>query len=374
MSSVSTSKVETVRRPLAGYTIGITGHRRWEEQAEMLSRRGARVLHGPTMTTELLGDLDATIAATEQLLAQRVDLAILTTGIGVRSWFGAAASVGMEDALRDAFNGVEVVARGPKAQSAARHAGLTVTWTAPTETNDEILARLASVGIADKRVAVQRDGGEPVFADALAALGPREVVDVPIYRWHLPEDVTPAARLLDAVSERQVDAVTFTSSYAVLNAFEIAADPARVAAAFDRDVLAVAVGPVTADSLRQCGVRRVVEPERARLGSMIHALSGCLEERARTLTHATTSRRWQGTALIDDAGREIELTRGEARLLSTLVQRAPTVVPKSLLVEHGADDHAAEAAVARLRAKLGPLGGGIRTVRRRGYACTLTIT
>ena len=49
------------------------------------------------------------------------------------------------------------------------------------------------------------------------------------------------------------------------------------------------------------------------------------------------------------------------------------MVPKSVLVEHGADDHAAEAAVARLRAKLGPLGGGIRTVRRRGYACTLTI-
>ena len=49
-------------------------------------------------------------------------------------------------------------------------------------------------------------------------------------------------------------------------------------------------------------------------------------------------------------------------------------MPKAALVEHGADDHAAEAAVARLRAKLGPLGGGIRTVRRRGYACTLTIT
>ena len=55
------------------------------------------------------------------------------------------------------------------------------------------------------------------------------------------------------------------------------------------------------------------------------------------------------------------------------MHRAPTVVPKAALVEHGADDHAAEAAVARLRAKLGPLGGGIRTVRRRGYACTLAV-
>ena len=47
------------------------------------------------------------------------------------------------------------------------------------------------------------------------------------------------------------------------------------------------------------------------------------------------------------------------------------MVPKSALVDTGADEHAAEVAVARLRLKLGPLGGGIRTVPRRGYACDL---
>ena len=66
-----------------------------------------------------------------------------------------------------------------------------------------------------------------------------------------------------------------------------------------------------------------------------------------------------------------ELTASEVRLLRTLVGRAPAVLSKALLVEPGADEHAVEAAVARLRAKLGPLGGGIRTVRRRGYASTL---
>jgi hypothetical protein len=43
---------------LRGFTVGITGDRRWQEQAEMLSRRGARVVHGPTMSTSLLGDLE----------------------------------------------------------------------------------------------------------------------------------------------------------------------------------------------------------------------------------------------------------------------------------------------------------------------------
>ena len=73
------------------------------------------------------------------------------------------------------------------------------------------------------------------------------------------------------------------------------------------------------------------------------------------------------------AGTEVELTRGEARLLSVLVRRAPTVVSKGMLVEHGSEEHAAEAAIARLRNKLGPLGPGIRTVRRRGYACALDV-
>jgi uroporphyrinogen-III synthase len=362
-----------VRRPLAGYTIGITGHRRWEEQAEMLSRRGARVVHGPTMSTTLLDDLDATIAATRRVLAAPADVVVLTTGIGVRSWFGAAESVGMGDDLKQALGSGLVVARGPKAQSAARAAGLDVAWTAPTETNAEVLARLTANGIAGRRIVVQRDGGAPLFADALADLAPREVVDVPVYRWNLPEDATPAGKLLEAAVDGQLDAVTFTCSYAVHNAFELSRDPAALAAAFDADVLAVAVGPVTAEALRDAGVARIVEPARARLGSMVHALAGRLEERASVLRHGAAELRWQGLALIGPDGREVELTRGEARLLAILVRRAPTVVPKAGLVEHGSDEHAAEAAVARLRSKLGPLGPGIRTVRRRGYACALEV-
>jgi uroporphyrinogen-III synthase len=362
-----------VRRPLSGYTIGITGHRRWEEQAEMLSRRGARVVHGPTMSTTLLDDLDATIDATREVVAGPVDVVVLTTGIGVRSWFAAAESVGMADDLKDALAAGLVVARGPKAQSAARAAGLEVAWTAPTETNAELLARLTADGIAGDRIVVQRDGGAPLFAAALGALRPRQVIDVPVYRWNVPEDAAPATRLLDAATDRQLDAVTFTCSFAVHNAFELSRDPGGLADAFDADVLAVAVGPVTADALREAGVSRVVEPVRARLGSMVHALAACLEQRASVLRHGGAEVRWQGLALLRPDGTEVELTRGEARLLAVLVRRAPTVVPKAGLVEQGSDEHAAEAAIARLRSKLGPLGPGIRTVRRRGYACALEV-
>jgi hypothetical protein len=48
-------------------------------------------------------------------------------------------------------------------------------------------------------------------------------------------------------------------------------------------------------------------------------------------------------------------------------------VPKADLTDDGRDDHAAEAAVGRLRTKLGALAGGVRAVRRRGYVSTLEV-
>ena len=205
--------------PLTGFTVGVTGHRRWEEQAEMLSRRGARVVHGATMATSLLGDLDETLDATHRVLAEPVDTVVLTTGIGTRSWFAAAESAGLDDALRRHITRARIVARGPKALHAARAEGLEVEWAAPGETNDEVVANLVADGLGGRRLVVQRDGGEPVVARALEAAGAEVVIDVPIYRWHLPADHGPALRLLEAATRNQLDAVTFTSAHAVHNAF-----------------------------------------------------------------------------------------------------------------------------------------------------------
>jgi uroporphyrinogen-III synthase len=37
--------------PLTGFTVGVTADRRWNEQAALFERRGATVLHGPTIRT-----------------------------------------------------------------------------------------------------------------------------------------------------------------------------------------------------------------------------------------------------------------------------------------------------------------------------------
>jgi uroporphyrinogen-III synthase len=359
---------------LTGYTVGITGHRRSEEQAEMLARRGAQVVHGPVMRTTLLHDTDTTLRATGAVLGDRPDVVVLTTGIGTRSWFAAAESAGLDADLRAACAAATVLARGPKARSAAIGAGLDVQWQAAGETSAEVLDHLRGLGARGRRVAVQRDGGAPVLAEKVRALG-AEVVDVPVYRWRAPATTAPALRLIDGACAGRLDAVTFTCAYAVGNAFALAPEPDALREALNDRAVAVAVGPVCAAALRRHGVERVVEPGRARLGAMVQALVRTLGGATRVLRHGSHTRRWQGTALVhaEDGGAVTTLTPSEAGILRALLRRAPAVVAKSALVDDGVDPHAAEAAVARLRAKLGPLGEAIQTVPRRGYASTLRV-
>ena len=54
---------------LRGFTIGITADRRWDEQASLFERRGATVVHAPTIRTLPLGCDEPLKAATAAVIA-----------------------------------------------------------------------------------------------------------------------------------------------------------------------------------------------------------------------------------------------------------------------------------------------------------------
>ena len=91
-----------VRQPqgaLTGWVVGVTADRRHEEQIELLRRRGARVMHAPTLRTRPLGPDDELGEAIEAVIEQRPDVIVLSTGIGVRGWLEAAEALGRADEL-----------------------------------------------------------------------------------------------------------------------------------------------------------------------------------------------------------------------------------------------------------------------------------
>lgn len=260
---------------LDGVRVGVTADRRWEEQSELLRRRGAEVLHGPTLVTVDLSLEEPLRRATMALVDQPPDVVVVTTGIGLRLWLEAASGWGLDDRLKAALSHGDVLARGAKAASMARRAGLEVAWRAPRETMDEVVNHVAAGCAGGRRVAVQLFGPEshPSTAALRALAG--ELVEVPVYRWRLPDDMTPARRLVDATVAGDLDAVTFTSQPAVHHLVRIAESTGQVDAlrrSFNTGVVAACIGPVCAEAAREEGIEAPVWPDPPRLVAMVRQL------------------------------------------------------------------------------------------------------
>ena len=262
--------------PLAGWRVGVTADRRADQQIEALRRRGADVVHGCTMRTLDLSDDARLLEVSRALVDQPPDTLVLQTGMGLTMWLGAMDGIGLGDRIRAALGGCEVLARGPKAVSAARRAGLEVAWSAPDELFAQIVDHVAATG-GRNRLFLQVDGTDEEALAAPLADSCREVVVVPIYRWALPVDVGPAEVLVDAVCDGGLDAVTFTTRQAAVHLVGIAEARGRrddLLTALDGiRVVPVSVGPVCSEAMRSLGMTGLVEPERARLVAMLDALA-----------------------------------------------------------------------------------------------------
>jgi uroporphyrinogen-III synthase len=372
--------VEQEVLPLAGFTVATTAERRRDELINLLQRRGARVVSAPALRLIPLADDENLFAATRSCLDVPPDLVLITTGIGLRSWLEAADGWGLGDRLRAGLGRCEVLARGPKARGAIRAAGLLESWSPTSESVAEMLAHVLSRDIAGLRVAVQLHGEPlPDVVEALQDAG-AVVVEVPIYQWLPPLDLTPIRRLVEQVTTATVDGVVFTSGPAVTTVVETARDMGRLdalLAALRTDVVAFCVGPVTGARLDAVDVPSV-QPERFRLGALVREVVTELPARkARSLPIAGARLELRGHAVVvEREGHETFLPLAPAPLavLRALANRPGRVLSRAELLrvlptsESGRrpDEHAVEVAVARLRAGLKPLDA-VHTVVKRGY-------
>jgi uroporphyrinogen-III synthase len=346
----------------------VTADRRRDELAELLDRRGARVVLAPALRVVPLADDTELRLATVTSVAKPLDMVIVTTGAGLRGWLEAAEGWGLADRLRSRLAAGYLVARGPKVRSAVLAAGLVDSWSPASQSDDELLDHLLDLGVAGKRIALQLRGEpQPELSGTLREAG-ADVIEVPVYRWAPPLDPAPLRRLVDLTASRLVDAVTFTSAPAVGSLLRAAGpDADAVLRALRTDVVAACVAPMTAAPLRRRGVP-VIEPTRPRLRALVRALVEELPRRSRTLRIAGTAVTLRGHAAVID-GTLRPLAPAPMAVLRALADSPGRVLSRASLLRslpRGADEHAVEMAVARLRAALGGTGY-IQTVIKRGY-------
>ncbi|HEY9289832.1 MAG TPA: uroporphyrinogen-III synthase [Microlunatus sp.] len=370
MRNLSGAQLGYSNDQLAGYTIGVTADRRSDDLIAALVRRGAEVMHAPTLRIVPAGEDDRLIGDTHAVIDSRPDFVLATTSYGFHGWMEAADAAGIGPELLKVLGAAQILVRGPKARGAVRAAGLTEQGSGAEESTASLVDLVLDRGVADRTVAVQLHGYvDQDQLDRLTVAGAR-VLTVAPYRWADPPDPRQVERLIEATCARQLDVVTFTSAPAadaLLQAADRSGQLPELLAAFSTDVLPIVVGTVTAAPLRKAGLDPLY-PDRFRLGALVRTVCEALEERVLRTDTAAGPIELRGRRVIF-ADHQAMLSPTGAMILKTLIKADGSVVGKERLREllpGGSDDHALEVAVGRLRSALG-VPGLVATVVRRGY-------
>jgi len=250
--------------PLDGRRIVITRSAAQSEMlAKELSARGAIPVVLPLVSfadPEDFAPFDRAIAEIQQF-----DWIVLTSAQAVRAVVKRGEELGRS--LIRSGSKLRIASVGPVTAEAARQAGLPVEYVAETHTGAALAEELGD-RLQGARVFLPRsDRANPDLPAALKRSG-AQVTEVIAYRTLKPTDVDQ--RNLRQMAEGAADAVLFFSPSAVQHFADLFGGEQLRAL---QDKLAItAVGPVTANVLRQAGVGRAVLAGDTTAAAVVNAL------------------------------------------------------------------------------------------------------
>jgi uroporphyrinogen-III synthase len=257
-----------------GKRIVLCASRKLDEMSTLIEKQGGVPLLRPTQGTvfakeeELEEDLRG-------LIEKELDWIVFTTGVGAEKIFSAAEKFGLKDAFIQRIQKTNVAIRGYKTLSALKKVGITPHVYSDDGTTKGLINALKGFQFSGKNVVIQLYGDTaPALKNFFLQQG-ASCSELMPYR-HIAPEREILEKLCNEIINAKVDAVCFTATMQVRFLFEFAKENKIVLPlqrAFCDNVLAVAVGKVTAEALQEEGVERVIAPQLERMGAMIIELS-----------------------------------------------------------------------------------------------------
>lgn len=251
--------------PLHTRRIALPESRQLDVLADLFERRQATVLRVPLVAILDSPHQDRVVDWLHGFIGQPPDLLIALTGEGLRRLRAAAERVGLEPSFIAALEKTPVLCRGPKPGRALREMGLNPSLQAQEPTTTGVIATLADMDLAGKRLAVQLYGEDPnrQLMDYLAGRELAACATVAPYVYADDSDTAAVLDLITRLAQGEVDMIAFTSKPQVHRLVKVATDHQRLDAlrAGMAQTLVAAVGPVVGDELAAAGMRVDVMPD-----------------------------------------------------------------------------------------------------------------
>ncbi|MGD7043413.1 uroporphyrinogen-III synthase [Jeotgalibacillus proteolyticus] len=264
---------------LEGKTIVIGGSRKIEEISALIQKQGGQPVSRPLQGTVFLAEKEVE-PSVARFIEDGADWIIFTTGIGTETLLRIARNMGKEEEFLCRLREAKIASRGYKTLNVLKRNGLKPLAVDEDGSTQGLIRSLAEVDFNGKHVMIQLNGeSAPSLVSFLENKG-AEVETVLPYQ-HIPPDEETVGTLCSELLNGEADAVCFTTQIQVRSLFDYARKKDltdRIHQVFEEHVLAVSVGKVTSEALRDEGVSRYIAPERERMGAMIVELAKYIEK------------------------------------------------------------------------------------------------
>ncbi len=251
--------------PLAGKKILITRAR--EQSAEFATRLkkfGAEVIDFPTIEIVPPSSWKGMDRAIAQL--KSYDWVIFTSANGVNFFYQRLKERGKN---RRSLSGLKICAIGPATAEQLKKKGAQVDYIPKEFVAESILRGFKRMGIEGKQILLARaKKARDVLPKGLRRMGARiDVVEV--YRTVKPKG--GVMRLKRLLEKKEVDVITFTSSSTVSHFIDLLKKEALKNLL--KGVAIACIGPITARTVREAGLKVHIQPEEYAIPALTHAIA-----------------------------------------------------------------------------------------------------
>jgi uroporphyrinogen decarboxylase len=254
--------------------------RRATEMKDLITKAGGNAVVVPSMREIPLERNTEALEFANLLFSGWIDALVVMTGTGIRLLNQAVTTQHDLNTFLEALQRIQIIALGPKPVAALKELGLSPTLVVPEPyTWNDLLETLDhEYNVEKKRIAVQEYGqANPDLLKGLEERG-AQVYRLPLYRWDLPEDISPLRNAVKQIADSDANApdiALFTSATQVRHLFKVAKmdnleEPLRKAF---QHICVGSIGPIASRAIVEQGFAVDYEPDRTKMTHLVREMA-----------------------------------------------------------------------------------------------------
>jgi|WetSurMetagenome_2_1015567.scaffolds.fasta_scaffold05771_2 uroporphyrinogen-III synthase len=251
---------------LNGKTIAITRPAgQAEEAGNLIKEKGGSPYYIPAIEIKGLSNFEPIKKFLAEMLDLEVDYVIFMSTNGVKHLFNSAQEIGQTSQLKEGLAATFVIAVGPKTAEVLEKEYSVHVSLIPTKYSSEGLIECFEEGeVFGKKIRIPRtSNATPTLTDKLKEMG-ADVQEIYVYESGLPNDEETKTKFFNDLTVGKIDAMVFGSGLSAKNIFKMLSGKTsmeKLREIVNSKVTIVAIGPTTAEALKELGVNVDVMPE-----------------------------------------------------------------------------------------------------------------